>query len=299
MNVNRSQGSGNSKTQSCQTYTTQQDIDMLETFRQKYLETLSRMKSDMMKEFDAQTLRVSERVTRQINQERSLVKEKINQILFPKVSDLLKEFRVSDTMIRIKMDELDKDLEYIIENIDPKKPISYSNQLLSSMRSSEGEKLNKIEENLISNSTSSQAKRSASALTNTLRPTSNQVEIASNLYSKSASSMRDIQPSIFSKEIDLKPVEPQAPKPTGSIVLSSGYKYTPLRQSWSNLSQMNPLSPYLESPLSKKIVSEEINSSEYTASPNMAKSSRKYINFNRPQTAESILSKEISEEKNQ
>jgi hypothetical protein len=48
----------------------------------------------MMKEFDAQTLRVTERVSRQINEDRQMIKEKINGILMPKITDLLREFRV-------------------------------------------------------------------------------------------------------------------------------------------------------------------------------------------------------------
>jgi hypothetical protein len=48
----------------------------------------------MMKEFDAQTTRVTERVNRQINEERQSMREKINVILMPRITEVLREFRV-------------------------------------------------------------------------------------------------------------------------------------------------------------------------------------------------------------
>lgn len=48
----------------------------------------------MMKEFDAQTVRLTDRASRQISEERTMMKEKIVAIFMPKISDLLKEFRV-------------------------------------------------------------------------------------------------------------------------------------------------------------------------------------------------------------
>ena len=44
-----------------------------------------------MKEFDAQTQRVSERVSRQINEERTIIQEKMHGILMPKVIDILRD----------------------------------------------------------------------------------------------------------------------------------------------------------------------------------------------------------------
>lgn len=46
----------------------------------------------MMKEFDAQTLRMSDRVYRQLNEERSLIHDKLHAILLPKIVDLLREY---------------------------------------------------------------------------------------------------------------------------------------------------------------------------------------------------------------
>ncbi len=99
---------------SCQTDITCKDIDLLDAFKQKYLDTLSRMKSDMMKEYDAQTLRVSEKVSRQLNEERASLKEKVHAVLMPKMIDALREYRVNETIIRMKMKELENDLNQIV-----------------------------------------------------------------------------------------------------------------------------------------------------------------------------------------
>ena len=48
----------------------------------------------MMKEFDAQTIRVSERVSRQMNEERQLIHEKIRAVLIPKITDILRDFKM-------------------------------------------------------------------------------------------------------------------------------------------------------------------------------------------------------------
>lgn len=48
----------------------------------------------MVKEFEAQAIRLSERASRQTNDERIFIKEKIMNIFMPKIVDLLKEFRM-------------------------------------------------------------------------------------------------------------------------------------------------------------------------------------------------------------
>jgi hypothetical protein len=48
----------------------------------------------MMKEFDAQTQRVSERVSRQINEERTQIQEKMHAVLMPKLIAILREYRM-------------------------------------------------------------------------------------------------------------------------------------------------------------------------------------------------------------
>ena len=102
------------KSLACQTDATSKDIDLLEAFKQKYLDTLARMKSDMMKEYDAQTLRVSERVSRQLAEERLSLKEKVHAVLMPKMIDALREARVNETVIRIKMKDIENDLNQVV-----------------------------------------------------------------------------------------------------------------------------------------------------------------------------------------
>ncbi|RNA43433.1 hypothetical protein BpHYR1_039728 [Brachionus plicatilis] len=189
------------KTLSSQTDMSYKDIDLLEVLQKNYLNTLSKIKSDVMNEYDEHNKSIKE-----------FVRDKIVAVFMPKIGDLLKEFRVSDTMVRIRMDELESDLAKILSCSDTKKNNS---------------------------KTRCQAEK-----------------IESNLYSKSASVLRDLE----SSESEINSV-----KKSGSIVLSSGYKYTPLRQSWSNLSQMNTLSPVsganFESPITKKFLEENMSKS--------------------------------------
>lgn len=186
------------KTSNSQTDMSYKDIDLLEAFQKNYINTLSKIKTDVMNEFEEHNKSIKE-----------YVREKIVTVLMPKIGDLLKEFRVSDTMVRVKMDELEIDLAKILSCSDTKK-------------------------------SDTKIKRQAE-------------NIESNLYSKSASILRDLE----SSDSEIKSV-----KKSGSIVLSSGYKYTPLRQSWSNLSQMNTLSPVsganFESPITKKFLEENM-----------------------------------------
>ncbi|CAF0943496.1 unnamed protein product [Brachionus calyciflorus] len=185
-----------SKTSQIQTDMSFKDLELLEKFQQNYLNTLSRMKADMINEFDAQNKSIKD-----------FLKDKIKTIFMPKISDLLKEFRVSETMIRIKMEELENDLDRILIGSENKKSAPQNN--------------------------------------------------TNNLYSKSASVLRDLESS------DNDVSNTKSVKKSGSIILSSGYKYTPLRQSWSNLTQMNTLSPvsapYFDSPVSKKFLEENMN----------------------------------------
>lgn len=48
----------------------------------------------MLREFDAQTVRMTEKVRRQIAEDRLLVKEKIIVLFMPKIADLLREYLV-------------------------------------------------------------------------------------------------------------------------------------------------------------------------------------------------------------
>lgn len=99
-----------------------------------------------------------------------------------------------------------------------------------------------------------------------------------------------------------------------SNITSSGYKYTPLRQSWSNLTQMNQLTPYSPSSrcdasssakkMSEILQEESDRDSNYCMSPTIQK--RVYISSrnsdshqqdhkqSRPQTADSIYNKRTS-----
>lgn len=192
------------KTSFCQTDMSFKDIDLLEAFQQNYFNTLSRIKTDVMNEFDEHNKSIKE-----------YVRDKIIDVFMPKIDNLLKEFRVSETMARVKMDELEIDLAKILSCTDRKKKAD--------------SKINNQYEN-------------------------NEF----NLYSKSASVLRDLESS---------ECETKSAKKSGSIVLSSGYKYTPLRQSWSNLSQMNTMSPVsganFESPITKKFLNENMSKTSW------------------------------------
>ncbi len=50
----------------------------------------------MMKEFDAQTQRVSERVSRQINEERTIIQEKMHGVLMPKIIQIFRDYNMYD-----------------------------------------------------------------------------------------------------------------------------------------------------------------------------------------------------------
>ena len=145
------------------------------------------------------------------------------------------------------------------------------------------------------------------------------------LYSKSASSMKEMTGSIKSLLDDAhdhlddscdkeksKFFHAHA-KNSGTSVSSSssGYKYTPLRQSWTNLTQMNNLSPHSVSNSSANMGESQLNSNRRTLfeenstsslneeyrdrigeqmSPSIPRTTRK-ITTNRPMTADSILSR--------
>jgi hypothetical protein len=251
----------NSRNIPCQTDVTSKDIDLLEAFKQKYLDTLSRMKSDMMKEYDAQTLRVSEKVQRQLSEERLSLKDKVHAILMPKMIDLLRDFKINETIIRMKTKDLENDLNIIVFANDQSPSGPNSSSRPSSAFSSSN----------INSNQGINTKRSVSALTAAVRPVQDDLQTKNSsyntnfqLYSKSASSMKEMTGSIKSIMIDdpkndkfyeshfdsknlitSKPtVNTIGPSGTASTSSGGGYKYTPLRQSWSNLTQMNNLSPY-------------------------------------------------------
>jgi hypothetical protein len=253
-----------SQTSSCQTELTYKDVELLEAFRQKYLNTLTQLKSDLIREFDAQTMRVSQTYTRQLKEERSIIKEKLFAILLPKVAMVLREFRVLESVIALKLGEFEKD----VANIVSMSTATTTTESGSSATSPSSSSANRTPSSASSSSAIAAAaavvaKRSLSALSNTNKHDSliERLKTTSNLYSKSVSSMRNINGSNTSltsnsenkanSELDLKESDAQHTNNNNSYTrqlnVSTGYKYTPLRQSWSNLSQMNQLSPYSSS----------------------------------------------------
>jgi hypothetical protein len=195
----QSRNSFNSNTNSrnipCQTDVTSKDIDLLEAFKQKYLDTLSRMKSDMMKEYDAQTLRVSEKVQRQLSEERLSLKDKVHAILMPKMIDLLRDFKINETIIRMKTKDLENDLNIIVFANDQSPSGPNSSSRPSSAFSSSN----------INSNQGINTKRSVSALTAAVRPVQDDLQTKNSsyntnfqLYSKSASSMKEMTGSIKS-----------------------------------------------------------------------------------------------------
>jgi len=234
----------------CQTETSVKDIELLETFRQRYLDTVTRMKSDMMKHFDAQTQRNLERLQRQLSDERTLISERIQQILMPKIVELLREFQVSETLIDLKICELEKDLLQISQ-------FSTSSSCLLASKKKANNELSSSSSSSIKSRANSPISSLANNYINSLtspRPSSKTV---TDLYSKSATNMRELshhstKPKSTDSTDNLIENHQQQQSSRKSIINSScgggsgsgtGYKYTPLRQSWSNLSQMNQLSP--------------------------------------------------------
>ena len=328
---------------SCQTEMTARDIELLESFRHKYLDTLSRMKSDMLKEYDAQTLRISERVTKFLH-------NKLHTTFLPKISEILHDFHLSETMIRLKMDELEKELlkitaskksssssstsgtsssQAITCSTAPGTSSSASSISLASPTTIKFNEKNNLKststENVLANimmtsnniAPLSSAKRSASALISNQRPSNLVKSNANNLknthetsnlntYSRSTSNLaKDV--AVKNPDLD-----------SSNKKLTPGYKYTSLRQSWSNLSQMNQLSPYStisssansdhsnhSNNINKNILFEEgnlddedddeINNNNFNSnlSPryNLATNTKRNYQYNRPSTADSILSR--------
>ena len=113
--LKRQHRGANARSLACQTEATSKDIDLLEAFKAKYLDTLSRMKSDMMKEYEAQTVRVSERVSRQLSEERASLRERVHALLMPKLADMLREYKVNEAIIRLKMKDLENELSQIVK----------------------------------------------------------------------------------------------------------------------------------------------------------------------------------------
>lgn len=190
----------------CQTETSSKDIELLETFRQKYLETLAKMKSDMMKEFDAQTQRVSERVSRQINEERTVIQEKMHGVLMPKIVTILREYSVSEKLIEIKLDELERELIQItaVKNTsnsgNSRDTPKVGSGSLSSSSSMSSQRSNAHQQQYSSSSRAqTPLKYSTSNQTSKPSPRDKAAEINNMpLYSKSASSVRDFQTSTLS-----------------------------------------------------------------------------------------------------
>ncbi len=189
----------------CQTETSAKDIELLETFRQKYLETLAKMKADMMKEFDAQTQRVSERVSRQINEERTVIQEKMHGVLIPRIAATLREHNVAEKLIEAKLDELERELIQITavkganNGKDTPKPASVSCSTSSSSISSQ-----RSNSNQYSSSSRAQTPLKYSTSNQGAKPSPNKNADTHNmpLYSKSASSVRDFQSTLSSAESD-------------------------------------------------------------------------------------------------
>lgn len=171
----------------------------------------------------------------------------------------------SETLIRIRLEELEEHLVRILQ-------ISETESTLVSRSRTEINRKDypsNLDDDFDQNPNMiNSAKRSISVL-NTHRPSSSIINTkvddpSSNLYSKSASSIRDSQTFSSGNKYDrksdemknhksnelFKPKQISPNNKSGSLTLSSGYKYTPLRQSWSNLSQINQLSPYSSNPSS-------------------------------------------------
>ena len=290
----------------CQTETTTKDIEILETFRQQYLETLKIMKSEMMKQFDAQTQRAADKVSRQINEDRTIIQEKIQGVIIPRIIEILRQHRIAERLIETKVNELEKEL---IEITALKTPKSATVSNSSSISSSSSASINKVhrstnklsllntEEELtkacrtpepqsVSRSSSNQNLK-----VKNLSPHKSNDQDKMPMYSKSASSFRDIQISQYAQENESKPSN----SPAAS--LSTGYKYTPLRQSCSNLSQMNQLSPYsMNSFTPSSNIYEQNNSrklgdtlqEESDRESHICKSPTRGKIFSRPLTADSI-----------
>ena len=140
----------------------------------------------------------------------------------------------------------------------------------------------------------SSAKRSVSVMA-TVRPSPSKNDEANPLHSKSASNMKDLGGSgaETSQKTRYQSMYEQNKPNTSPSGLSSGYKYTPLRQSWSNLSQMHQLSPYSLTPntdnsVNRRTLVEEngnLSSDENNGHISPALSSRSARN--RPHTADS------------
>jgi hypothetical protein len=101
---------------SSQTDVSGRDVEMLSSFREKSLDTLSKMKADMLKEFDAQAQRSNERVVRELGEFR----RRVHEAFLPKIVDLLREFRISETIIRMRVSELEAEIERIVKSADSK-----------------------------------------------------------------------------------------------------------------------------------------------------------------------------------
>lgn len=101
---------------SSQTDVSGRDVDMLSSFREKSLDTLNKMKADMLKEFDAQAQRSNERVVRELGEFR----KRVHEVFLPKIVDLLREFRISETIIRMRVSELEAEMERIVKSADSK-----------------------------------------------------------------------------------------------------------------------------------------------------------------------------------
>lgn len=174
-------------------------------------------------------------------------------------------------MIRIKMDDLQTDLSQILS--DSKKTNTSNNFLLttatinSRLSSSHTKISDTVDTRLNRIDESNHAKRSASVLATAMRPTLaksddfNLSNSASSLYSKSATNMREMQaapinsgspspltvsssykqPLSARDAIDVGGIGTRSTEVKSPLTISStSYKYTPLRQSCSNLSLLSP-----------------------------------------------------------
>jgi hypothetical protein len=98
----------------CQTDVTFNEIKLLETFREKYLETVNKMKSDMVRKFDEQSVRVTDKLRQEINEERKSFGDDVRNILFKKLEELLDDYRVSDSIVSSIVHELNHELNKIL-----------------------------------------------------------------------------------------------------------------------------------------------------------------------------------------
>ena len=68
----------------------------------------------MLRQYDEQTLRLSDQLRRGIEEERIKIGEQVQKILFKKLGELLSDYRVSELTIDSIVHELEQELKHIL-----------------------------------------------------------------------------------------------------------------------------------------------------------------------------------------